>query len=93
MKKKGIRMINQANTKRVAMIYVINIQIHLLFVSLCQKMIHHSSASEIMNAAITIYIYDSDMYIMYQRITVANQINRNFNISLVVFVDCAVISI
>ena len=80
-------MINQANTKRVAMVYVINIQIHLLFVNLCQKMMHHSSASEIMKAAITIYMYDNDMYIMYHRITIANQINQNFNINFVVFVD------
>ena len=84
---------NHARTNIVAMMYVINIQNHLLFVSLCQKTIHHSSASEIMKAAITIYMYDSDIYIMYHRITVANQINQNFNISLVVFVDCAVISI
>ena len=73
--------------KRAAMIYVINIQIHLLFVILCQKTIHHSSASEIMNAAITIYIYDNEMYIIYHKITVANHINQNFNINLVVFVD------
>jgi hypothetical protein len=66
---------------------VINIQIHLLFVILCRKMMHHSRASEIMNAAITIYIYDNEIYIMYHKITVASQINQNFIINFVVFDD------
>lgn len=55
-------------------------------------MIHHSNAKEIMKAAITMYIYESDMYIIYPRVTIANHINQNFKISLVVFVDCAVTS-
>jgi hypothetical protein len=48
---------------------------------------HHSSASEITKAAITIYMYDNDMYIMYHKITVASQINQNFIINFVVFDD------
>lgn len=47
---------NHDNTKNVVIKYVMNIQIHLLLVSLCRKMIHHSNANEIMKAAITIYM-------------------------------------
>ena len=71
---------------------MIKIQIHLLLVSLCRKIMHHSSAKEIMNAAITIYIYDSEIYIIYHNMTIASPISQNFNINLVVFVDCIVIS-
>ena len=54
LKKNGIKIMNPANTKNVAIKYVINIQTHLFFVSLCQKIMHHSNAKEIINAAITI---------------------------------------
>lgn len=54
LKKKGIRIINPARIKNVAIMYVINIPNPLFFVILCQKIIHHSSANEIMKAAITI---------------------------------------
>ena len=47
-------MMNPDKTKKVASKYVIKIQTHLFFVSLCRKIIDHSSAKEIMNAAITI---------------------------------------
>ena len=53
LKKKGIRIINPDNTKRVVSKYVIKIQIPLLFVSLCQKIMHHSKAREMINHAIT----------------------------------------
>ena len=85
-------MINPAKTKNVAIRYVINIQIHLLFVILCQKTMHHSSASEIMNAAITIYIYESEIYIIYHKATVANHISQNFIINLVDLLDSTVTS-
>lgn len=54
LKKNGINMINPDRTKKVANKYVIKIQTHLFFVSLCRKIMHHSNAKEIMNAAITI---------------------------------------
>ena len=54
LKKNGINIMNPDNTKNVVKRYVINIQNHLLFVILCQKTIHHSNASEIMNAPNTI---------------------------------------
>jgi hypothetical protein len=54
LKKNGIKIINPDKTKKVASKYVIKIQIHLFFVSLCQKIMHHSNAKEMMNAAITI---------------------------------------
>ena len=54
LKKNGIKIIKPANTKNVAIRYVISIQIHLLLVSLCQKIIHHSRAREMIKAAITI---------------------------------------
>jgi hypothetical protein len=53
LKKNGINMINPDNMKKVANKYVIKIQTHLFFVSLCRKIIHHSNANEMMNAAIT----------------------------------------
>ena len=53
LKKNGINIINPDNTKNVVNMYVIKIQNHLFFVILCQKIIHHSKANEIMNAAIT----------------------------------------
>ncbi len=56
LKKKGINIMNPDSTKNVVMRYVINIHTHLFFVSLCQNMIHHSKAKEIMKAAITIYM-------------------------------------
>ncbi len=86
-------MINQANTKIVAMRYVSRIQIPLLFVILCQNIMHHSRASEIMNAAMTIYMYDREIYIIYHRATVASHTNQNFTISLVDLFDSTVISI
>lgn len=89
LKKNGTNIINHAKTNKVAMIYVINIQTHLLLVILCQKIIHHSKAKEMMKAAITIYMYDNDMYIIYHNITITNHINQNFNISLVVLEDWA----
>ena len=85
-------MINHAKTNKVAIIYVISIHIHLLFVILCQNIMHHSSAKDMINAAITIYMYDNDMYIMYHNITVNNHINQNFSMSFVVLEDCADIS-
>ena len=54
LKKKGTKIINQDSINITAMIYVINIHNHLLFVSLCRNTIHHSNAKEIMNPAITI---------------------------------------
>ena len=54
LKKNGTRIINQDNINITAIRYVIRIQSHLLFVSLCRKMIHHSNAKEIINPAITI---------------------------------------
>jgi methionine synthase II (cobalamin-independent) len=54
LEKNGIKIIKPANTKNVAIRYVISIQIHLLLVSLCQKIIHHSRAREMIKAAITI---------------------------------------
>ena len=54
LKKNGMRIINPDNTKNVVNKYVIKIQNHLFFVILCQKIMHHSKANEIMNAAITI---------------------------------------
>lgn len=54
LKKNGIRIMNPDNTKIVVSKYVIKIQIHLLLVNLCQKMIHHSKAREIINQAMTI---------------------------------------
>lgn len=92
LKKKGTSITNHAKTKRVAIMYVINIQTHLLFVILCQNMMHHSSAKDMINAAITMYIYDNDMYIMYHSMTVANHINQNFSMSFVVLDDWADIS-
>ena len=92
LKKKGTSMINHAKTNRVAITYVINIQTHLLFVILCQNMMHHSRAKDMINAAITIYIYDNEMYIMYHNMTVANHINQNFSMSFVVLEDWADIS-
>lgn len=79
------------NTKMVAIIYVIKIQIHLLFVSLCQNMTTHSNASEMMNAAITIYKYDNDVYIMYQSTTTHNHNSRNLSIFFVVITDSIVL--
>ena len=79
------------NTKMVAIIYVIKIQIHLLFVSLCQNMITHSKASEMMKAAITIYKYDNDVYIMYQSTTTHSHNNRNLSIFFVVIADSIVL--
>ena len=92
LKKNGMRIINPDNTKNVVNKYVIKIQNHLLFVILCQKIMHHSKASEIINAAITISIYDRDIYIIYHKVTSANHINQNFNINLVVFADWALTS-
>ena len=77
----------------MAMRYVISIHNPLLFVSLCRKIINHSRANEIMKAAITMYIYDSEIYIIYHKITTASHISQNFKINFVVFVDSAVISI
>ena len=54
LKKNGIRIMKPDNTKNVVNKYVIKIQNHLFFVILCQNIMHHSKASEIMNAAITI---------------------------------------
>lgn len=73
--------------KKVAITYVIKIQNPLLLVILCQNIMHHSKANDMMNAAITIYMYDNDMYIIYHNVTTANPINRNFRIVLVVLVD------
>jgi hypothetical protein len=87
LKKNGTSIINHAKTNRVAMIYVINIQTHLLFVILCQKMTHPSKAKEMIKAAITIYMYDNDMYIIYHNITIRSHINQNFNMSFVVLED------
>ena len=50
-------------------------------------MIHHSKANDMMNAAITMYIYDNEIYIIYHKVTIANHINQNFRITLVVLVD------
>lgn len=79
---------NQDNMNITAIRYVIKIQIPLLFVSLCQNIIHPSNAKEIMNPAITIYMYDNDIYIIYHTTTIASQISQNFNICFVIFADC-----
>ena len=52
-----------------------------------------SSYTEIMNAAMTIYMYDREIYIIYHRATVASHTNQNFTISLVDLFDSTVISI
>ena len=93
LKKNGIRITKPASTKKVAIRYVISIHNPLLFVILCRKTINHSRASEIMKAAMTIYMYDSEIYIIYHRMTIASHISQNFKINFVVFVDSAVISI
>ena len=54
LKKNGTNTMNQDNINITAMRYVINIHNPLLFVSLCQNIIHHSNAKEMMNPAITI---------------------------------------
>ena len=56
IRQNNINIMNPDSTKNVVMRYVINIHTHLFFVSLCQNMIHHSKAKEIMKAAITIYM-------------------------------------
>jgi len=84
---------NQDNMNIIAMRYVISIPIHLLFVSLCRKIIHHSRAREMIKLAITMYIYESDIYIIYQRTTIANQISQNFNICLVIFAELLAVSL
>jgi len=50
-------------------------------------MIDHSRANEMINPAITMYIYDNDMYIIYHSTTTASQISRNLSICFVVFTD------
>lgn len=87
LKKNGIRIMNHDKMKNVAMIYVIKIQIHLFFVSLCQNITTHSNAREIINAAITIYKYDKEMYIIYPITTTHNHTNRNLIIFFVVIDD------
>lgn len=91
LKKNGIKIMNPDNTNIVAIIYVIKIHSHLLFVSLCQNMTTHSNASEMMNAAITIYKYDNDVYIMYQSTTTHNHNSRNLSIFFVVITDSIVL--
>ena len=88
LKKKGTRIINQDSINIKAIRYVIRIHSHLLLVSLCQKRIHHSNAKEIINPAITMYMYDNDIYIIYPSTTIASQMSQNFNICFVVFTDC-----
>lgn len=87
LKKNGTRIINHDNTNMVAITYVIRIQTHLFLVSLCRKIIDHSRANEMINPAITMYIYDNDMYIIYHSTTTASPISRNLSICLVVFTD------
>ena len=53
LKKKGTKIMNHDSINIIAIRYVINIHIHLLFVSLCRNMIHHSNARDMINPAIT----------------------------------------
>jgi len=85
-------MMKPDSTKNVVIKYVINIQIHLLLVILCQNIIHHSKAREIMKAAITIYMYDNDMYSIYHKVTIHSHISQNLRISLVDLLDSWLIS-
>ena len=64
LKKNGTRITNPDNKNIEAIRYVMRIQIHLFFVILCRKIIVHSRARDIMNAAITMYIYDREIYII-----------------------------
>ena len=87
LKKNGTRIMNQDSINIRAIRYVIRIHNHLLFVSLCQNTMHHSKAREIINPAITMYIYDNDIYIMYHNTTIASQISQNLSICFVIFID------
>ena len=55
LKKKGTKIMNQDSINITAMRYVIKIHNHLLLVSLCRNITHHSNAREIINPATTIY--------------------------------------